>query len=406
MPEVGKAFIDSGGKWDALGPETKKVLFQDPQLIKNLDEYYAKQEKFGGLTEMEPVALFDKLTAPRARSNELLADIKEHAPEQMPGLLRAFVGELWNRATREGDFKKVQSTLDKWLQMDPKSKALMVDDPQTVRNLDNLFFSLKRLNQEVNPSGSGYIIALNKLKSDLLRGTGLVAGGALGFGGHGAGGAAVGAGAGMMAGAGAEVLANKGMARLLFDPRFVKLLTQGIKFQLQGNNEGARLIGETLSRMASGEEPPEGQPPTGGGPPSTPPGGGGGPAPAAGGPGLGQKIKEGIRNVWEDEEGSLTLRNLRKADRAAGSEQSTRVPTAMKATEDPLSNILTTGYKSWMRDPEMLRKNVNAMLDYPNFRDLQAQVKSGALSIPDAAEQIIGRSPAIPKGGRNPGQSR
>ena len=98
-----------------------------------------------------------------------------------------------------------------------------------------------------------------------------------------------------------------------------------------------------------------------------------------------------MKKFWEDEEGSLTLPNLRKADRAAGSEQSTRVPTAVKATEDPLSNILTTGYKSWMRDPEMLRKNVNAMLDYPNFRDLQAQVKSGALSIPDAAENIIGR---------------
>jgi hypothetical protein len=63
----------------------------------------------------------------------------------------------------------------------------------------------------------------------------------------------------------------------------------------------------------------------------------------------------------------------------------------VKATEDPLSNVLTTGYESWKRDPEMMRKNVNAMLEYPNFHDLRDQVKSGALSIPDAAEKIIGR---------------
>jgi hypothetical protein len=227
---------------------------------------------------MEPVDLFDKLTAPRAKSNELLADVKEHAPEQMPGLLRAFVGELWNRSTREGDFKKVQSTLDKWLQMDPKSKALMVNDPGIVRNLDNLFFSLKRLVQEVNPSGSGYIIALNKMKGDLLKGLGMIGGGVAGVGGHGAQGAGIGIGAGYVAGVAAEVLANKAIARLLFDPRFTKLLTQGIKFQLRGNDEGARLIGETLSRMAREERPPGGgAPPSPGGPPPPP----GGPPPPA-----------------------------------------------------------------------------------------------------------------------------
>jgi hypothetical protein len=56
-----------------------------------------------------------------------------------------------------------------------------------------------------------------------------------------------------------------------------------------------------------------------------------------------------------------------------------------------MSNILTTGYDSWKRDPEKMANNINAMLQYPNFLDLQKQVKSGKLSIPDAAEEMINR---------------
>jgi hypothetical protein len=170
----------------------------------------------------------------------------------MPGLLRAFVGELWNRVTREGDIQKVQSTLDKWLTMDPKSKEILVNDAGLVKDLDSLFLSLKRLTHEVNTSGSGYIIALNKMKGDLLKGMGLVGGGALGFGGHGAAGATVGAGAGIMAGVGIETLANKAMARLLFDPKFTRLLTEGIKFLYgQAGEAGGGRIGAHGSQSAT-----------------------------------------------------------------------------------------------------------------------------------------------------------
>ena len=107
---------------------------------------------------------------------------------------------------------------------------------------------------------------------------------------------------------------------------------------------------------------------------------------------FGDQIKPHLKPIWKEAQAiAEKFGEMRKADRAAGSEQSTRVPTAVKATEDPLANILTTGYKSWSQDPEMMGKNVGAMLEYPNFRDLQKQVKSGKLSIPDAAEQIIGR---------------
>ena len=83
------------------------------------------------------------------------------------------------------------------------------------------------------------------------------------------------------------------------------------------------------------------------------------------------------------------ISRIQKADKITGSEQSTRVPTAVRATEDPIGNILTTGYESWQRDPEMMGKNVRAMLEYPNFRSLRDEVQSGRVSMPQAAERII-----------------
>jgi hypothetical protein len=109
----------------------------------------------------------------------------------------------------------------------------------------------------------------------------------------------IGAGAGIMAGVGVEALANKAMSHLLFDPKFTKLLTEGIKFQIRGDEAGARLIGEALSRIADKTLPLD-EPPTGGGPPLIPPGGGQ-PPPAGQGGGIRQKLKEGLRGFsWAD----------------------------------------------------------------------------------------------------------
>jgi hypothetical protein len=394
---VGRAFIDSGGEWSALDPETKKILFKDPKVIADLEKYYQDHANFAPLLKLEPVALVDRLTATHGTRLQLLRGVAKQAPEQMPQVFRTFVEGLLDRVTREGDLQKVQGVLDEWLDMDAQSKSLLSGNkPAVERDVNDLFFSLKRMARNTNPSGSGFILALAKMKGDIFKGLSLIGAGAGGVHG-GYPGAGIGAAAGALAGVGAEYASNAALARALFNQKFIRMLTQGLKMDMGGNKEGAALAARTLAKMA--EEPPEppegpGTPPGGGTPPVNPPGapaGSTGERPAPETPGLGQRLKEGAKRVWGEEEGSLTLRNLRKADLAAGSEQSTRVPTAVKATEDPLSNILTTGYKSWTRDPEMLRKNVNAMLEYPNFGDLKGQVKSGALSIPDAAEHIIGR---------------
>jgi len=302
MAQVGRAFIEGGGKWETLGPETRKELFTDPGLIKDLDAYYAKLEKFGPLLKLEPVALFDRLTARGGKRINLTQEIAAETPEHKAQIARAFVEGLLERATREGDIQKVQSTLDKWLDLDEKTKATLIEDPKQVRNLNNLFMSMKRVMKTPNPSGSGFIMALNQMKGNIFKGIGMIAGGGVGYG-HGAPGAGAGAGVGYLAGAAAEYGANAALARLLFNQRFIKMLTRGFNEAARGNTAGAKLSARSLSKIID-ENPPEGPPegpPTGGGPP---PGGAPPPAPPAG---AGEPQHGTLKHFLESESGEMTI---------------------------------------------------------------------------------------------------
>lgn len=56
------------------------------------------------------------------------------------------------------------------------------------------------------------------------------------------------------------------------------------------------------------------------------------------------------------------------AQEAMGSAVSTRFPTAMKATEDPLRSLLSIGLAEMQMDPKAFAKNVAAVAQYPNMR--------------------------------------
>lgn len=255
MPMVGRAFIDGGGNWESLGPKTKEILFKDPGIIESLESYYAKEKKFGPLIKLEPVALFDRVTAPGGKRINLLEDIAAETPEHKAQIARAFVQGLFDRATREGDIQKVQSTLDKWMDLDDKTKAILIEDPAQVRNLNNLFMALKRLMKNPNPSGSGYIMALNKIKGNVFQNLFSIMGGTAG----GAAGGVPGALAGAAGGAALEYGGNAALARLLFNKRFINMLTRGMREELSGNKAGAGLAARTLKGIID-EEPPLGGP--------------------------------------------------------------------------------------------------------------------------------------------------
>jgi len=304
MPQVGRAFIEGGGNWRKLGPETKKILFKDPAVIKELDSLYENKARFEPLLKLEPVALAERLTRVKGRANELLTDVQRMAPEQMPGLGRSLLEGLLERSTREGNFQKIQSTLDRILDMDPYAKLLLFGTPERVNAIDNLFFAMKRLNREINPSKTAHVNVINQMKSRFLHGIGATGGALLG-GAHGGGtGGAAGAAAGYAAGTAGEVLLNKGLARLLYDPRFSKLLTQGIRLQIKGDKAGVERTAAELRRVAAEVEP---EPPEGpSGPPGAPPAAPGGGAAAAGAEAAPAGVGAVLREFVTGESGAFT----------------------------------------------------------------------------------------------------
>jgi hypothetical protein len=78
-----------------------------------------------------------------------------------------------------------------------------------------------------------------------------------------------------------------------------------------------------------------------------------------------QKI--GIMPEWTMREGAAPTKAAYSTRRHDG-EMSTRVPSAVKATEDPHRDLLTVGLKSSVIDPAMLQKNVDAVTSYANYR--------------------------------------
>jgi hypothetical protein len=253
IPEIARAFLESGGDWNALGPETQKILVRNPEVRDMVTSYSSKQARLGPLVklETEPVGLVDALTKDKDRSANILADIERQAPERIPEIGRSVIGEIFDQVTRGGDLEKTQSALNKWDALGDESKKILLRDPSLVKDWDNLFFSLKRLAYEPNPSGSGYMSAWAAKKAAFFKGLGMAGGGFSGMGmSHGMLGVGPGVGVGYMLSPFMETLGNAGLARAFYNPRFTRLLTKAIDFQITGETPAAVLAATQAMRLA------------------------------------------------------------------------------------------------------------------------------------------------------------
>jgi len=205
---------------------------------------YDQARKFGNpnLEELEGGTVYNKLTAGKDSRTQFLKRIRAIAPDQMPDVGRSFVEEIFNRVRREGDLGHVTQALNKWDELGQESKLVLLKSPELVADWDNLFVSLKRAAKEVNPSGSGYMTAMARLKSTAAAGLGM----ALGTTGHGI----EGAGLGVLGGAALDVISNAALARLMYDPKWTKLLTRSINLRLAGKPGAAAFTTQQLLRMA------------------------------------------------------------------------------------------------------------------------------------------------------------
>jgi hypothetical protein len=86
----------------------------------------------------------------------------------------------------------------------------------------------------------------------------------------------------------------------------------------------------------------------------------------------GPKARAVAKKVWQEAQSVVGLQRATELTRVHPFEVSTRQPSAVKATEHPVRQLLVTGMDSWRRSPESAAKNVLKMRQYPNFSKIGA----------------------------------
>lgn len=162
----------------------------------------------------EPVQTFNKLVWQNDTGIDFLRKVAAQAPQDMPKVGRAFVQQLFDTATQEGGFNRSQSILRDWQKLGPETKEILYRSPALRADLDKFFTLANKLSENPNPSGSavvGYsMVPAGMMLHDPISGTAYLLGGA-------------------------------GMAKLLYSPSGVRLLTEGMKASPASAASAARI---------------------------------------------------------------------------------------------------------------------------------------------------------------------
>lgn len=142
----------------------------------------------------EPVRAYDQLTAPRDTNITQLSKFEELAPDAVPKVARAWLDERLDRATQSGRFEHADWLHAEWSKLGDETKRKFYGN--RAPDLDAFFLLAKRLNENPNPSGTANVLAVNATQ-------------VLGY------------------------LPAKALAKILYTPRGVRLLTQGMRLSLK-----------------------------------------------------------------------------------------------------------------------------------------------------------------------------
>lgn len=175
------------------GPDVLAALEQGR---KATQEKYSAAAVLDGLEtgRGEAVQAYKRLTAPGDSAVGQLRDVLTQAPQTAPHLARATLDELLTKATAGGSFEHAAAINESWRKLGPETKQLLYKDPAYISDLDNYFRLAKKIAENPNPSGTARINNLFNAAS-----------------------AAVG----------------YPVAKLVYSPAGVKLLTQGLRLPVQ-----------------------------------------------------------------------------------------------------------------------------------------------------------------------------
>lgn len=204
-----------GNAWRGLGPKTQALMAPDPELRASIGRFFADADQAPGAhasdlakqIPTEDVKAFNKLTAPHDVNIGLLRKVVADAPQQAPEIGRAFIQQLFDRAQKGGGFSRVDGIVREWENLGNQTKKLFYPNPALQSSIDHFFQGAKLVAENPNPSGTAPLLQLGAAL------TGMVSHPVLG---------------------GAYLLGGRAMAKLLFSPAGVRLLTGGLKPESPG----------------------------------------------------------------------------------------------------------------------------------------------------------------------------
>jgi hypothetical protein len=102
----------------------------------------------------EPVQAFGRLVWPHDSGIDYARKVARETPDAMPKVGRAFVQDLFDRATREGGIARAKETLNRWRDLGPETKQLFFPDAELRSKIDSFFKGLSMVVERTNPSGT------------------------------------------------------------------------------------------------------------------------------------------------------------------------------------------------------------------------------------------------------------
>ena len=176
----------------------------------------------------EPVQTFNQLTWQKDSGVELLRQVQKEVPSELPKIGRAYLENLFTKATAEGGFSRAQGLQASWQNLGPETKRLLFQDPQLVGDLDKFFLGAKKIAENPNPSGTE-VVSISAGSGALMVTQPHV-------------------GIPMALGAGA-------LSKLLHSPLGVRLLTEGMKIPVS-NKAAAAFTAGSILRLVGDEANP------------------------------------------------------------------------------------------------------------------------------------------------------
>lgn len=171
----------------------------------------------------EPQAVFRRLTANEDAGIAKLRELKKMAPQELPTVARALLGDLFDTPMAEGGFNRGQSAFSNWQRLGAETKKMLFPKPGQAQALDSFFLLAKKLSESPNPSGTA--LTANSTGQTVLAFTNPTVGVPV-------------------------VIGSGALSKILHNPTAVQFLTRGMRVSIDAKPGAQIMAAASIARAA------------------------------------------------------------------------------------------------------------------------------------------------------------